>query len=93
MPTGKSIGAVGVRWQWVRQGPGGGKCRGDLSHSLSQTCSWVFCEISAVTRESQEKLGGKKGSGKAQEVAASYGCINSPCAPGEVPDGRCVSLR
>lgn len=67
-----TVGAGRMWWPWVGQVPGGRKHRADISHNLSDVRSWVFCEILAVRQESQEKLEGRKGSRKAQEVSASY---------------------
>lgn len=75
----ETIGAVRMWWWWVRQVPGGRKYGEDISHSPSHRCSWVFCEISSVTQESQEKLGGKQRSLKGDA---------SPCAELPLQWGR-----
>lgn len=59
-------------WRWVGQMPGGGKRGEDVSHSPSRTCSWVLCEISAATQESQEKPGGGK---KRAQESPGGGCF------------------
>lgn len=89
----ETVRTVRMWWPWVGQVPGRRKHRVDISHKLSDSCSWVFCEISAVRQESQKKLKGRKGSRKTQEVSVSYSWMNSPWAPGEVSEGRWLSLR
>lgn len=88
-----TVRTVRMWWPGVGQVPGGRKHRADISHNLSDSCSWVFCEISAVRQESQKKLEGRKGSRKTQEVSASYSWMNSPWAPGEVSEWRWFSLH
>lgn len=71
----ETMGAGLLWWWWIGQVPGGRRCREHISHNLLHKCSWVFCEISTMTQESQEKLRGKERPGKAQEVASSYSWI------------------